>query len=101
MTNELSGDIEINETSVRFSENVGRYATPEQVSLLFRVAHELGKYAVNDRYPTSQHSREFLENFHGRDQITGQPARRNEHGVPKSYITASLFRQMKELGHAD
>ena len=90
----LAGDIVINETCVRFSDRVGSVVSNAQIAVLARTAERLGKNAVHDRYPSSPILSDFVESMYDRD-CYGQPNRRNEHGVPEAYITASLLTQMR------
>jgi len=92
MADELLGDIVIGRNSVRFSDRVGHYATSAQVAVLCRTAAKLGKFAVNDRYPTDSASASCLEMLaDSRDSgLFFERAGRNEHGVPYFLIDGSL-----------
>ena len=92
---DLSGNIEITETGVRFSEKVGKHVTNEQMAVLLRTAERLRKVAVCDRYPADPVAASI---FHLYADCYGPNCRRNEHDVPIDYITDSMINQMKRLG---
>lgn len=92
MTDDLSGDVVIDEHAVRFSDKVGSYVTNEQVAVLYRTAERLGKVAVDDRYPTNPVMASLLETMYGRN------CRRNEHGVPTDSIFDSIKIQFERNG---
>ena len=94
MTDGLSGDIVIDNQTVRFSDNVGHYVTNEQVAVLYRTAEWLGKIAVQDRYPTDPVFADCTEMLYG----WHRPCRRNEHGVPEESVWDSMIIQARELG---
>lgn len=95
MSDNLSGDIVIEDDAVKFSDKVGKYATPEQVTVLYRTAERLKRIAIVDRYPEDPLSARVLETVHSSRLF---PPARNEYGVPIQSITNSIMSQMKELG---
>jgi len=93
MSDDLFGNIVIEEHVVKFSDKVGKYATPEQVSVLYRTADRLGKAAWNDRYPSD----EFMAQFY-RPPYYSSKCRRNKYDVPEDMVFKSVYNQFKELG---
>ena len=96
MSDDLSGDIVIDDNAVRFSDNVGKYATNEQVAVLYRTAERLGKVAVDDRYPADPFQAHALEMVYKTNAAS--PISRNEYGVPNDSILDSMVRQLKYMG---
>jgi hypothetical protein len=87
----INGDLEINDRFVMFSDDVGSYVSAEQTSLLYRTAHELGKKAIMDRWPSNINERMSMERQMGGEQHCLE-VNRNRHGVPRAYV----FKQLTE-----
>lgn len=97
MVDELLGNIVIQGDAVRFSDRVGHYVTPEQVAVLHRTAAALGKYAVDDRYPTDPNMARGIEFLYSiRSSLDSD--KRNEHGVPECTIMSSILTQARQVG---
>ena len=94
MPDALAGDIVIDGNTVRYSDRVGSRVTVEQESLLLRTADKLGKFAVQDRYPTSSFFAHGIEMLYA----SNRPCFRNEHGVPEQAISDDFQRYLRNNG---
>jgi len=91
MTDDLSGDIVIEKDCVRFSDKVGKYVTGEQTAVLYRTAERLGKFAVDDRYPTNAVLASCIETCYG------SSVKRNKYGVPEEHLFSMLKIQAEDM----